>query len=207
MSWGIIEFIKAMALVSQSKSKTPFKEPWDERRTVPYRSKIIPQPPYGIVAYSAGYKYQTKTDYYSATPIKPPREILTTFVCLGKNGHMLIRRHYAWNGASGPTVDSLSSIRASLEHDALYQLMQEGELNRAFKGEVDKYFKSLLIQDGMSSVRASLWDAGLALFGHHATTEDAIAPVCYAPYNLAMKLGIISKTKETNSFPEDSTGD
>ena len=41
---------------------------------------------------------------------------------------VIVRRGYAWDGASGPTIDTKDSMKATLIHDVLYQVMREGGL-------------------------------------------------------------------------------
>lgn len=87
------------------------------------------------------------------------------WVILKGNGTLYIRNGYAWNGASGPTVDTEAWMRPSLVHDALYQLMEESALPLAFRDAADRTMRDLLVWDGMSPFRAwySYW--GVALFG------------------------------------------
>jgi hypothetical protein len=40
---------------------------------------------------------------------------------------------YAWNGPSGPTLDTRNFMRGSLVHDALYQLMREGRMDNGLR--------------------------------------------------------------------------
>jgi hypothetical protein len=42
---------------------------------------------------------------------------------------LTVEKGYAWDGPSGPVIDAKENIRASLDHDALYQLMRNEELN------------------------------------------------------------------------------
>lgn len=103
------------------------------------------------------YKYQVSERFVALTSIYPANEVEDEFILLGQSGSLVIRSGYAWDGASGPTVDTTNSMRAGLVHDALYQLMREGKLGQSWRGAVDKEFYRLLREDGMSWLRASLW--------------------------------------------------
>jgi len=78
------------------------------------------------IRYRDGYKYQLAEDHTLLIDITPDEGVGNDFVYLGKSGMLVIRKGYAWDGPSGPTVDTRDSLRGSLVHDALYQLMREG---------------------------------------------------------------------------------
>jgi len=48
------------------------------------------------------------------------------YLCL-KDGLLTISEGYMWDGASGPTWDDKTNMTGSLVHDALYQILREGE--------------------------------------------------------------------------------
>ena len=70
------------------------------------------------------------------------------------NNCLLIKEGYAWDGPSGPTVDTQSFMRGSLAHDALYQLMREGSLAPSSREASDVVLRDVCLQDGMSKFRA-----------------------------------------------------
>ena len=72
---------------------------------------------------------------------------------------------YAWDGASGPTLDASSSMRASLVHDILYQCISEGLLPYSFRKIADKQLYSILRQDGFNPVRAWYYYWAVRAFG------------------------------------------
>jgi len=76
------------------------------------------------IAYKGGYKYQLKEDYVTETRITPPTPIQTEYIALTSQGRISIKRGYAWDGPSGPTIDTLNFMRGSIVHDALYQLIR-----------------------------------------------------------------------------------
>jgi hypothetical protein len=132
------------------------------------------------VKYREGYKYQVYEDEEFITGIHG-KEIHTDFIDLFANGVLICRKGYAWDGASGPTWDTPSSMRGSLIHDAGYQLMREGCLPLDYKVVFDGLFYLTLIHDGMTHIRAWLWYKGVILFGKGSTLPEHDRPILVAP--------------------------
>lgn len=127
-----------------------------------------------MIRYRAGYKYQLVADYQHETDI-PGMSIGTPFISLSRSGLLTIKAGYAWNGASGPTIDSKSSMRGSLVHDALYQLMGICPDLLKFRLYADELLFIICKQDGMGAIRAWLWKKAVNWFGEHAArTQDEI---------------------------------
>ena len=76
------------------------------------------------------------------------------FVVLASNGNLLLNVGYAWDGASGPALDTSSIMRASLVHDGFYQLMRESGLDPSYRKPADKLLRSMCREDGMTWVLA-----------------------------------------------------
>lgn len=110
------------------------------------------------------WKYQTMAPYGHDTGITG-YEIHTDWLKLDKEGYLLVRAGYCWDGASGPTWDSPCSMRGSLVHDSLYQLIRLGLLPLSFKDEADMLFRDICIEDGMFSLRAHIWYQAVKCFG------------------------------------------
>ncbi|MEM7017155.1 MAG: DUF1353 domain-containing protein, partial [Pseudomonadota bacterium] len=103
------------------------------------------------IKYRSGYKHQLAEDYTLQTPIKPKNSIETKFIAMDTSGVLTIREGYTWDGVSGPVVDTNNNLRASLVHDALYQLMRHAELSaEGNKNKADKLFHKLCKEDGVS---------------------------------------------------------
>jgi hypothetical protein len=79
------------------------------------------------------------------------------FIEMTPEGQLTILTGYMWDGASGPTIDSECSMRASLLHDALFQLIRLNLLPLKIKPIADKLFHDILIHDGMAPIRAMFW--------------------------------------------------
>ena len=65
-----------------------------------------------VIEYRSGYKYQLAKDYLIATNIKPDKDIDEKFIKLDVNGNLTILEGYAWDGPSGPVLDTKENMRA-----------------------------------------------------------------------------------------------
>jgi hypothetical protein len=109
------------------------------------------------ICYRDGYKYQLAAEYRVQTTLRPPWVVKSDFLLLKPDGLLVIRKGYAWDGPSGPTIDTRSSMRGSLVHDALYQMIREGLLPATARLRADEELRRLCIEDGMWKWRAALW--------------------------------------------------
>ena len=101
------------------------------------------------------YKYQLMDEYSIQIDIKPVKNIEFKFLSLSAEGVLTIRKYYAWDGPSGPTIDTRSFMRGSLVHDALYQLMRLSALDyKAHRKRADEILREICLDDGMCSFRA-----------------------------------------------------
>jgi hypothetical protein len=82
-----------------------------------------------------------------------------------KNKILTILEGYCWDGASGPTIDTESTMRASLVHDVLYQMILNDQLSKKYRKKVDKIFYKICVEDGMNKIRAIYYYWALRLFG------------------------------------------
>ena len=134
-----------------------------------------------MVTYRDNYRYQLYEDYTLEIPILPPEDVSTRFIKLTKRGVLTIREDYAWDGPSGPTADTKSTIRASLVHDALYALIREGLLGPKSRGPADLIFRNILIEDGVFPPRAELFYRAVAIFGEPYADPASTKPILTAP--------------------------
>ena len=103
------------------------------------------------IKYKAGYKYQLSRTY--DIEINIPGNMACEFIKL-QAGILTIQKGYAWDGPSGPTIDTKSFMRGSLVHDALYQLMRQNKLASKYRKRADELLKLICREDGMNRVRA-----------------------------------------------------
>ena len=133
------------------------------------------------IRYREGYKYQLAEAYRVLTAVKPERFIKTTFLRLDTEGELYILEGYAWDGPSGPTVDTSDFMRGSLVHDALYQLMREGHLDPAiWRVVADGELVRICKEDGMPAFRRAYVYAGVR-FGGGPNATGGDSPVIEAP--------------------------
>jgi hypothetical protein len=117
-----------------------------------------------MIYYKEGYKYQLTRPYAVQTGIIPPCRIDYEFFTLYENGTLVVKSGYAWDGASGPTFDSKSSMRPSLVHDCFCQMAKDGHLDYAiYAPQYNQLFRRMCEEDGMWSWRAAIWQAGVII--------------------------------------------
>jgi hypothetical protein len=134
------------------------------------------------IAYNGGYKYQLKKTHTVAIEIQPSEAIHTEYVDLDCDGSLTMQKGYAWDGPSGPTIDTLSFMRGSLVHDALYQLMREECLDHdIYREAADRILQRICIEDGMCRIRAWWVYHAVRLCANPAADPAAKRPVTLAP--------------------------
>lgn len=132
--------------------------------------------------YRKGYKYQLAgTTIFRQTGIYPGTRIETQFIILNKNGDLVVKSGYAWDGPSGPTIDRKTNMRGSLAHDALYQLMRQGRLELKWRRKADALIKKCWIEDGMWPWLASIETKALGDFAAFAADPKNAKKVYEAP--------------------------
>lgn len=95
-----------------------------------------------------GVEVNTDCDFIPDKPV---------YIVLFPTGELFVKERYAWDGASFLTFDTKSTMKGSLIHDALYQLMREGKLDRSWRKYADELLRDICIEDGMWKFRANLW--------------------------------------------------
>jgi len=108
-----------------------------------------------MIKYRKGYKYQLAEGYHIQTMLRPSEDIETEFIHLSILGELYIESGYAWDGPSGPTIDTDNFMEGSLVHDALYQLMRMGLLLQSHRAYADKLLVDITSSKGMSKCRCS----------------------------------------------------
>jgi hypothetical protein len=120
------------------------------------------------IKFGAGYHYQLRTLYRTRIEILPDAPIVTPWIWLSTDGDLTICPGYAWDGATWcPDVGSI--MRASLCHDALYQLMRLGRLDRDYhRYYADRMFRRMCLEDGMPKPLAWAVYQAVRLFANPA---------------------------------------
>lgn len=132
------------------------------------------------IHYRDGYKYRLMEDYELITPVTG-YAVATDYLILNKDGRLRIKKGFPWDGASGPTFDSKSSMRASLVHDAFYELERCELISLKMRDKIDVLLHDICEQDGMWGWRANLWLWAVRKFGIFAADPGGDHPVLEAP--------------------------
>ena len=137
-----------------------------------------------MISYRQGYKYQLAEPYeielakYKAFP---ENDALTSLVRFRKDGKLTILDGYAWDGPSGPAIDTTNFMRGSLVHDVLYQLIRLGHLNLAWRDKADEILREICIEDGMSTTRAWWVYTSVKSFAQRAARPSSEPQIFRAP--------------------------
>ena len=132
------------------------------------------------IKYTKGYKYQL-AEYYEIQTEILGYDIDLGFLKITEAGILAFFTGYAWDGASGPTIDTKSSMRGSLVHDGLYQLMRSGCLPLTYRRYADSLLQSICKEDGMWTIRANLWFVGVKDFAASAADPKNRKKIIIAP--------------------------
>lgn len=99
-------------------------------------------------------------------------DIETDYIKLDPTGILTVYAGYQWDGASGPTIRNKKSIRASLFHDALYELIVYGYLPLELYWRCDLVLYRILRTDGMWPPTALIWMIAVHLNGKFHIKKD-----------------------------------
>jgi hypothetical protein len=100
------------------------------------------------------YKYTLMEEYSYKAKIKAKESCDLGVLAISPEGILTIRPGYAWDGPSGPTIDTRNFMRGSLVHDALYQLMREQKIDQDQRLRADEILRDICLEAGMSRIRA-----------------------------------------------------
>lgn len=136
------------------------------------------------------YKYILREDLSIQLNFHPDKDIITGKVCFYRNGLLLIKAGFMWDGPSGPTIDRACNMRAALVHDALYYLHRKGLLPRKqYRDDADMILREICEFDGMSEEEAGFWFRGVRWFAGgaaissvHSDEQDKTITLEYKEY-------------------------
>lgn len=135
------------------------------------------------IQYGVGYKYQLRGEAKFATDIRLGRNLFTRWIDLLEDGTLVVHDGYAWDGPSGPALDTSDGMRGSLGHDAGYQLIREGHLPKEYKDAFDLLLHKTCLEDGMLTFRADYWFAAVQAFGDPSCDPACVEPDRFAGYS------------------------
>ena len=133
------------------------------------------------IKYTSGYKYQLE-DTYTGKLFEKYTDCDFEWVKIYEDGTKIyIKKGYAWDGPSGPTIDTSSFMRGSLIHDAIYQLMRLEKLHKKYKQTADIELKKICIEDDMNSFRANYVWWAVDKFGEPSSNPKSKKKIIIAP--------------------------
>lgn len=120
------------------------------------------------------YKYNLRVAHEYAANIKVRKAADLGKLKITKDGYLTLRNGYAWDGPSGPTIDTKNFMRGSLVHNALYQLMRSTIIDQGQRKRADEILKEICIDAGMSKIRAWWVYLGVRWFGSRSARPDTL---------------------------------
>ena len=133
------------------------------------------------IKYRKGFKYQLAEIFAIQTDIKTGYDSDYEFLILAGSGILTIRAGYAWDGPSGPAIDTRNFMRASLVHDAFYQLMRVGVIGNNYRKKADYELYRMCREDGMTFIRAKWCYLALRLAAGNAASPESVKKILEAP--------------------------
>jgi hypothetical protein len=104
------------------------------------------------IKYYSGLKYQLFGDCWLKTDILG-FDFSFEEIRLYPDGWLLLQDGFAWDGPSGPALDTKSFMRGSAGHDAVCILIAEGLLPPEYKKNGNRLMRRLCKDDGMFFLR------------------------------------------------------
>ncbi|MFB5622874.1 MAG: hypothetical protein ACE5RH_02670 [Nitrosarchaeum sp.] len=132
------------------------------------------------IKYSKGYKYMLEEEAYIYTGIILKDDFITKRVIHFKNGWLLIKDGFGWDGASGIAYDDHTNMRASLMHDGMYYLLRHG-FPMKYRIISDEMLKQLMITDGAIPIRAKYYKWAVSHFGKGSADPQNQRKIIKAP--------------------------
>ena len=115
------------------------------------------------IEYTKGWKYQLARSCKTKTPVTG-YDIVNDYFHLHSNGDLEVFKGYAWDGASGPTFDTKSSMFPSMIHDVFCQCMRDGSISYdAWQDTINKLFETHCKACGMFEARVAIWYLGVEI--------------------------------------------
>jgi len=120
------------------------------------------------------YKYKLVDEFRIDLAVHVSAPFESRYLELSSSGRLIIKIGYAWDGPSGPTIDTHTFMRGSLVHDALYQLMRLSAIDYLEHREyADRLLQRMCLEDGMWNFRAWYVYYALHWFGSNNAKPDS----------------------------------
>ncbi len=131
--------------------------------------------------YYDGLKYQVARDYVCKTPVTG-YHIDGEFFRLETDGTLRIFKGFAWDGASGLTFDTKSSMAPSLVHDVFCILLRARLIDfDLWQDKINEFFDEMCEQKGMWKLRARIWYRMVELADAGDPAQGPDRPIITAP--------------------------
>lgn len=131
------------------------------------------------------YKYELEKSYQLMTDLQGfhghANQHGEAMVFISPDGMLTIKVGYKWDGPSGIARDTLTFMRGSLVHDALYHLLREKVLPKTKRRYADALMRRICMQDGMNPARAITVFTAVRLGGKRSADHDKPITVRMAP--------------------------
>jgi len=120
------------------------------------------------------YKYEVVEYYSCQLKFILGYTVTDRYFSITDSGFLTVLPGYKWDGASGPTIDTRNTVRASCVHDVLYQCMRCRYLPQLVKNASDKELSRIMKEDWKpktiaahwwNSIRSGYFYWGVRLFG------------------------------------------
>ena len=136
----------------------------------------------GHIYYGGGYKYQLRRNAVAESKIRLDKLINHEYFAISVDGVILVRRGYAWDGASFIAVDDPGTIYASVFHDAGYQALRLKLLDEVWREELDLMYEALCKEGGVNRIRAKAHYVALRIGGgYYNSRPESDYPTRVAP--------------------------
>lgn len=132
------------------------------------------------IFYRDGYRYQLAHSYEHLLPERFAKLSINCKNFTLKDRLLTIFGGYAWDGASGPTLDTRSCVRGTLVHDALYEAIRAGFISPKLREAADAEMYRIFLEDRMLKPRAWLWLKMVRRYGAKHTRVESERPILTA---------------------------
>ncbi len=110
--------------------------------------------------------------HYQLREIRPEKPIGSRFYSLTRDGLLIIKRGYAYDGPSGPTLDTPEVMFCSLVHDVLYEMFRKDQLDISWRDEADEELAEIGKACGANSFRMEVWQLAVNKFAEGSALPE-----------------------------------
>jgi hypothetical protein len=114
----------------------------------------------------------TLLNYSCQVGIYPDKDIDIEFSSLTKDGVLTLKHGMPWDGPSGPTFDTKSTMRPSGLHDPIFKMFRLKLLDLKWFPRANDLLRETALEDGMWKWRANLWHSHMVQKGMMLAATD-----------------------------------